>query len=52
MFEVIYSSTGDLETSERITLFGGGTLHIEEIGFTAHSPVIGSFEASLYPESD
>ena len=50
--EMLYSPLGDPVSIETLALFGGGSLLIEEIGFTAGAAVGGSFEASLYPVQD
>ena len=50
--ELIYLDVGDLESSEIRALFGGGTLHLEDLTTVVGGLVRGSFSASLYPDQD
>ena len=50
--ELIYLDVGDLESSEIRALFGGGTLHLEDLTTVVGGLVRGSYSASLYPDQD
>jgi hypothetical protein len=52
VYEVAYDSGGDPIAQETRAQFGGGSLLIEEIDFTAGAPLSGSLDAVLYPHAD
>jgi len=50
--ELVFTGADDPESSEVRALFGGGTLHLDDMTMIPGGPVSGTYTASLYPDQD